>query len=57
MIAKACKLHVIFWRSAEQVIHLDTNDPRDQHLNRLEEALSKVSAPAEMGRPPSQLNS
>ena len=43
-ISKARKLHLIFWKNAEQVSHVDTSDLRDWRLNKLEEAISQVSA-------------
>ena len=45
MIAKAQELRLIFQRAAEQqVSQVDSGCPRDQHLERLEEALFQVSA-------------
>ena len=44
-IAKARELRLIFQRAAEQqVSHVDTSNTRDQRLERLEEAISQVSA-------------
>ena len=43
-IEKAHELHLIFRRNAEQVSHVDASDLRDWHIDRLEEAISQVSA-------------